>query len=127
MRFRRNRRLNQHLILAMTFSLLPLLVGTTAVADIAPPPPEVPGTNLELPGSASIAIGGMLLSVALVLAGLAAARRNSTVRSRMLYAGAAVIVLLAVGGSVVAARQHSDYEETLQNWGPQGPVEDLRD
>lgn len=127
MRFRRNRKLNGRLKLAMMFCLLPLLARTTAVADIAPPPPEVPGTNLELPGSASIAIGGMLLSVALVLAGLAAARRNSTVRSRMLYAGAAVIVLLAVGGSVVAARQHSDYEETLQNWGPQGPVEDLRD
>ena len=107
------------------FILLIIFMGNqgTALADIPPPPPEIPGTQMTLPRPVSTAVGGVLLSIAVTLAGLQWARRKNE-RSRKV---AGLLGVLCVAGTLgltmLSIISYQSYQESRANWRSNGPFE----
>jgi len=107
-------------------SLLVLLISVSvpsiAWADIPPPPPTVPGTNMAVPSPLASGIAGLMLSAAAITVGVLLVRK----RSLAARAAAAMVALVALGltGAIVAwsNAEHSRYREQRNNWRSNGPV-----
>lgn len=112
------------------------LVGTVR-ADIPlppPPPPTIPGIEIPLPGTVPIVLIGAMLSMAIVLIGLAILRKRGPAGrpSRAWVVVAATVVSIATAGVAIwAAMEHAAHAAQAAreraNWRPNGPVPLPRD
>lgn len=93
-------------ILAM-FLIVMVLHGT-ALGDLAPLPPQIPGTQTDLPEPLSIAVAGSLLAVAVGLAGVLAGRSGNSGRKKTAIGFALVIVLATIGTAVFTQREYAE-------------------
>ncbi len=98
-------------------------IAASASADIPPPPPEFPNTQIAVPRPESIAIGGLLISAAFVMAGFAVmGRKPGSLGKRMVGILGAILLLITGGATVWARGQYREYEDQRQNWRSNGPV-----
>jgi hypothetical protein len=109
--------------------VLVLSLTASAWADIPPPPPaglkDAPGLQ-PLP----IALAGLAAALAVAVAGVGAARSRGrpAVRTAALVAAAAILATAAVFAFRAAraweeqAALKAEYEKSLANWHPRGPV-----
>jgi hypothetical protein len=106
------------------------LIGTVR-ADIPPPPPPpptIPGTEITLPGTASIVLIGVVLSMAIVLIGLAILRKRGPAGRPLrawVVVPATVVSIATAGVAIWAAMEHSAHAahaaRERANWRPNGP------
>jgi len=107
------------------------LVGTVR-ADIPPPPPPpptIPGTEITLPGTVPIVLIGAMLSMAIVVIGLAILRKRGPAGRpiRAWVVVPAIVVSIATAGLAIwAAMEHAAHAahaaSDRANWRPRGPV-----
>jgi hypothetical protein len=108
------------------FSGIALLLAAAtnaAWADIPPPPPDIPGTEIALPRPEMIAVAGLFLSAAFITAGIAVRRRGTGLRSGAFITAAVLTALLAIAGALFAVVAHNSYQDALDNWEPLGPID----
>lgn len=100
-------------------------IANSCSADIPPPPPDIPGTDIVVPDPSHIALAGILIASGILAAGLVIARgRSRTLRTTVLVSS--LIVLAALAGALVySVRVHGDYRKARDNWRPNGPVEEF--
>lgn len=93
-----------------------------ALGDIAPPPPDIPGTEIVLPEPGVVLIGGLLFAAAIAWSGSIASRKGHSSRGRIGKAAAAVVACLAVAISVFAFVEYQNYSDVRANYRSPGPV-----
>jgi len=107
------------------------LVGTVR-ADIPPPPPPpptIPGTEITLPGTAPIVLIGAMLSMAIVVIGLAILQKRGPAGRPLrawVVVAATVVSIATAGVAIWAAMEHAanaaHAASARANWRPRGPV-----
>jgi hypothetical protein len=106
-----------------------VLLPADTWADIPPPPPERLQDSLGL-RPLPIAVAGLAVSLAVAFAGLGIARYRDRPRARTAALVVAAVVLVTAGALALRAAQvwaeqdalKAQYEKTLANWRPLGPV-----
>ena len=96
-----------------------------ALGDIAPPPPEIPGTQIELPPAPAIAVAGILLAIATATAGRISAKNHNKSRNTITNVAATGIVAATIAATAMASWKYQGYENMRQQWRPNGPVEQI--
>jgi hypothetical protein len=107
------------------------LVGIVR-ADIPPPPPPpptIPGTTVTMPEALPIVLIGSLLSMAIVMIGLALLRKRGEAGKRAriwVVVPATLVSFVTAGVAVWAAFEHAAHAaeaaRVRANWRPNGPV-----
>lgn len=85
-----------------------LLPETTARADLAPPPPTVPRTTIEVPKPGVVVAVGLMLSSAAVFAGFVIARSKASLLKSLLIA-----MLIGIVGLVCSVQT---YRWSVKSW-----------
>jgi hypothetical protein len=106
-------------------SFLLVCMGTqeNAWADIPPPPPEIPGTEIQLPNPVAIAMGGLLLSAAAVMVGLSLVRAKGYGSRKIIWSFGGLFLIGTVALTAWSLISYKAYEQTRSDWRPLGPVE----
>ena len=110
-------------ICILVMLLVVVFLHGTVLGDIPPVPPEFPGTQIELPAVSTIVIPGILLSLAVVLAGVMAGKAGNSFRRKIGLAIGATLLAATVAAAAFAHQQHSEHEKQTKNWRSPGPVE----
>ena len=105
----------------MMFLVVVALHGT-ALGDIPPLPPEIPGTQMELPTAPTVAMAGILLSVAVAIAGVLAGKAGNGARKKLALSVSSALVLATIVATTFAYRSHAEHAKSVANWRPVGPV-----
>lgn len=105
--------------------LVLFLLGTqgAAWADIPPPPPEVPGTELPLPSPVSTAVGGLLLSAAAVLVGMQLIRDKGQGSRKAVWVCGGLFLAATLALTTWSVISYKLYDQMRSNWRSPGPVE----
>ncbi len=103
--------------------LLVLFMHGTVLGDIPPLPPEIPGTQIELPTTPTIVVVGLLLSGAVALAGVMAGKGGNSFRKKIGLAIGVSLLVTTIAAAVFAYQEHSAHVKQTGNWRPLGPVE----
>jgi len=102
-----------------------LLACDSALADIPPPLPTIPATEVTAPTPTSLIIGGLLLSLSATALGLTIVRRWGTTKNRWLPMAIGIILLALTGAAAVwSSMQYADHQRQRDSWQPNGPVEE---
>lgn len=102
-----------------------LLACEPALADIPPPLPTIPSTEITAPTPVSLIIGGLLLSLSVTALGLTIVRRWGTTKNRWLPMTIGIILLALTGAAAVwSSMQYGEHQRQRDSWQPLGPVEE---
>lgn len=101
------------------------LLPGPVLADVAPPPPEIPGTRLELPSALQVITAGAALSIAVFAAVRLVTKKNTS--SGMRTWGVvliAIISFVSIVAAVYTEMQYAAYAEEVRRDRnrPRGPA-----
>ena len=93
----------------------------TANADVAPPPPQFPGTGIPAPPSPLVIVAGLLVLGAVVWAQKIRNRKREVSRPAWQSAPTIIVAVLTVFLSVASIMAERAYEERRSSWRSPGP------
>jgi len=93
-----------------------LLACEPAFADIPPPLPTIPSTEITAPTPVSLIIGGLLLSLSVTALGLTILRGKGTTKNRWLPMAIGVILLAVTGAAAIwSSSQYREHQRQIDS------------
>ena len=94
------------------------------IADIPPPPPEIPWVNASVPHPLTVIVAGLCLALAAIFLGVLRHRNTDRGRPTSAIAVSMGIVLLTCAAAFWAKGRWADHRSSIERWEPNGPVPD---